>query len=111
MKAMKTSRIAIVAALALLVGCEERKLYEEKRITVRVESVRLSTKTNSRVNLRDVNSKKLYESQRLSCSEKKAKKVVIGSLWDITEMTYVYPESKRFESGLVNVRTICEKSN
>jgi hypothetical protein len=107
---MKT-RIALLLALALLAGCEERKLHSEQRITMEVVKINPSSKTNSTVDLREVATGYVYKRQRLACSSQKAKRIPIGSRWDVTEQTYHYPESHRFTSELVGTRAICEKSN
>lgn len=101
----------ILSCAALLSGCEQPVKIDERRITVEVTHVKLSSKTNSKVDLRDVKTGKGYWAQRLSCSRSKAENVEIGRLWDVTEVDYVYPESKRYYSELVGIAAICTKSN
>ncbi|ATN92853.1 putative anti-sigma factor [Pseudomonas phage PPSC2] len=98
------------AATLLLAGCEEAKLLSEKRTTMVVESVYLTSKSNSKVNLREVESGYVWKDQRLSCSRSRASNVEIGSKWDVVEQAYVYPESQRYFSRLVGVDAICTKS-
>lgn len=102
---------AIIPSVFLLSGCEQPVKIDERRITVEVTHVKLSSKTNSKVDLRDVKTGKGYWAQRLSCSRSKAENVEIGRLWDVTEVDYVYPESKRYYSELVGTAAICTKSN
>ena len=109
MKKLLTA-VLMMATLALA-GCEEAKLLSEKRTTMVVESVSLRSKTNSKVNLREVESGYLWQDQRLSCSRSRAGNVKIGSKWDIVEQAYVYPESQRYFSRLVGTDAICTKSN
>lgn len=107
----KLLTIGLVVATLALGGCEEAKLLSEKRTTMVVESVYLTSKSNSKVNLREVESGYVWKDQRLSCSRSKAKNVVIGSKWDVVEQFYVYPESQRYFSHLAGVSGICDKSN
>jgi hypothetical protein len=100
-----------LAAAVMLAGCESREDFDQRRITVKVESVYLTSKTNSKVNLRDIKTGQLYENNRLSCSKTKAQNVKIGSLWDVTEKTYIYRKSNRFSTELVGTPAICDKSN
>lgn len=102
---------AFLAVASSLTGCEERQVYSEKRLTVEVTYVKLTSKSNSKVDLRDVETGEGFFEQRLSCSRQKAQNVVVGSKWDVTEITYVYPESKRYTSELVGTKAICERSN
>lgn len=105
-------RILIVALMGMaLAGCEKPEVHQERRITVAVESVHLTSKSNSKVTLRDTKTGVVYERNRLSCSRGKAKNVQVGKLWDVTERTYYYPESKRYTTELVGTRAICELSN
>lgn len=102
---------ALIMATISLAGCEEPKLLSEKRTTMVVESVYLTSKSNSKVNLREVESGYLWKDQRLSCSRSYARNVQVGSKWDVVEQSYVYPESQRYFSRLVGVDAICDKSN
>ncbi|QNO00641.1 hypothetical protein QGX17_gp075 [Pseudomonas phage phiPsa381] len=102
---------ALLLATISLTGCEEAKLLSEKRTTMVVESVYLTSKSNSKVTLREVESGYVWKDQRLSCSRPRARNVVIGSKWDVVEQAYVYPESQRYFSQLVGVSAICDKSN
>ena len=94
-----------------LTGCEEAKLLSEKRTVMVVESVRLSSKSSSKVDLREVESGYVWRDQRLGCSRSYARNVKVGSKWDVVEQAYVYPESKRYFSRLVGTEAICDKSN
>lgn len=102
---------ALLLATISLSGCEKPEKFSERRILASVESVSLSSKSNSKVNLRDVNSKYVWVGQRLGCSRSRASNVVVGSLWDVTEVTMYYPESKRYTTELVGTAAICTKSN
>jgi hypothetical protein len=102
---------ALIMATISLAGCEEAKLLSEKRTTMVVESVYLSSKSNSKVTLREVESGYVWEDQRLGCSRSYARNVQVGSKWDVTEQSYVYPESQRYFSRLVGTDAICTKSN
>lgn len=107
---MRLKPVVLLLALATLAGCEQREIYGERRLAVEVESVRLSSKSNSKVTLRDLKTGTRYVDQRLSCSKSKAKNVRIGSRWDVTEITYLYPESRRFSTELVGTKAICTLS-
>jgi len=102
---------ALVMATISLAGCEEAKLLSEKRTTMVVESVYLSSKSNSKVTLREVESGYVWKDQRLGCSRSYARSVQVGSKWDVTEQSYVYPDSQRYFSRLVGTDAICTKSN
>lgn len=105
-------RLVLATLLCLfLAGCEKREVHAEKRIVMEVVKVNLSSKTNSTVDLRELATGYIYRRQRLACSSQKAKNIRIGSLWDVTEITYHYPESRRFTSELAETRTICSRSN
>jgi hypothetical protein len=101
----------LIMATISLAGCEQPNLLSEKRTTMVVESVYLTSKSNSKVTLREVKSGYVWKDQRLSCSRSKAQNVVIGSKWDVTEQAYVYPESQKYFSRLVGTDAICTKSN
>lgn len=107
----KLKLLTIALAATMLTACEKREVFGERRVTMEVVSVYLTTKSNSRVNLREVNTGYVWKDQSLSCSRERAAKVKIGSKWDVTEMTYVYPESKRYSTALVGTSAICTKSN
>ncbi|WVS24573.1 membrane protein [Pseudomonas phage Psxphi15] len=102
---------ALIMATISLTGCEEAKLLSEKRTTMVVESVYLTSKSNSKVTLREVESGYVWKNQSLSCSRSRASNVEVGSKWDVVERVYVYPESQRYFSRLVGVDAICTKSN
>ena len=108
---MKLRFTALLIGLTFLAGCEERKVFKEERIGMEVVAVHLNTKSNSKVDLRIIGTGYVYKNQRLSCSRSKAQNVKIGSKWDVTEMTYNYPESQRFSSELVGTSVICDRSN
>lgn len=97
--------------LVLISGCDKREYYSEKRYTMTVDSVYLSSKSNSKVILRNDITNHLYLPARLSCSRVKARKIVIGSKWDVTEVTYIYKETNRYVIELVGTKAICMKSN
>ncbi len=102
----------VLSCAAMLTGCfEQPKKIGERVLTMQVTSVYLTSKSNSKVTLKDVKTGKVYKDERLSCSREKAKKVEIGSLWTVHEVDYVYPESKRYFSDLVGTAAICTKSN
>lgn len=103
--------IGLLGSALLLSGCEKPEKLAERRITVEVTHVKLTSKSNSKVDLRDVKTGKGYWEQRLSCSRSKAQNVEIGSKWDVTEIDYVLPESKRYYSELVDTKAICTLSN
>lgn len=102
--------IAILAAAALLVGCEQPKEHSSRRVTMTVESVHLSSKTNSKVTLREDRTGITHQRVRLGCSRQKAKNVKVGSKWDVTEVTYVYPEKQTYFTRLEGTKSICTKS-
>lgn len=105
-------RLMLATLMCLfLVGCEKREVFGEKRIVMEVVAVHLSSKTNSTVDLREIATGYVYKRQRLACSSQKAKRIKVGSKWDVTEVTYIYPESQRYTSSLVETRTICSLSN
>ncbi|QHZ60066.1 hypothetical protein PJKIFABJ_00130 [Pseudomonas phage PE09] len=101
----------ILSCAALLSGCEKPVKQDERRITVEVTHVKLTSKSNSKVDLRDVKTGRGYFEQRLSCSRSRAANVQIGSKWDVTEVDYYLPESKRYYSELVDTKAICTLSN
>lgn len=107
----KIKLIAFALAVTALAGCEKREVFGERRLTVKVVEVHLSSKSNSTVDLLDVKTNYLYRRERLSCSRSYAYNVKVDSLWDVTEMTYVYPESKRYSVDLVGTQAICTLSN
>lgn len=107
----KVLLIGLLSSALLLTGCEQSVKIAERRITVEVTHVKLTSKSNSKVDLRDVKTGKGYWGERLSCSRSKAQNVVIGSKWDVTEIDYVLPESKRYYSELVGTKAICTLSN
>lgn len=98
-------------AALLLSGCEQPKEYSSRRVTMTVESVHISSKSNSKVTLREVKSGIIHPRERLSCSRQKARKIKIGSKWDVTEVTYVYPEKKTYFTRLEGTKAICTRSN
>lgn len=100
-----------LASTLLLSGCDTPEPVAERRITVEVTYVKLSSKSNSKVDLRDVKTGRGYYGKRLSCSKSKAANVKIGSLWDVTEVDYVYSESKKRYSDIVGTQAICTYSN
>lgn len=102
--------LTIALAATLLTACEKREVFGENRITVKVVKVYLSSKSSSTVDLQDVKTNYLWRNQRLACNSSFARKVKIGSLWDVSEITYVYPESKRYTTALVGTPAICTKS-
>jgi hypothetical protein len=103
---LKKFLVVLLTSLALS-GCEQREVFSEKQLTMTVESVKLTSKSNSKVTLRDDASGQVYSDNRLSCNRTRASRVVIGSKWVVTEVTYVYPESRRYTSELVGTRGIC----
>lgn len=110
MKRLLVGTVVLTAAL-LLGGCERPQKYSERRVVMTVESVHLTSKTNSKVTLRENVSGMVHTGERLSCSRSKASNVKIGSKWDVTEVTYVYPEKQEYFSRLVGTSAICDKSN
>jgi hypothetical protein len=103
--------IALLVALVLLSGCERPEWYSEQRYAMTVVNVYLTSKSNSKVTLRNDSTGHIYQPARLSCNRSSAEKVVIGSKWDVTEVTYFYPESKRYVIELAGTPAICTKSN
>jgi uncharacterized protein YcfL len=104
----KTS--VLILSLLVLAGCERREEYSERRVAMEVINVTLSSKTNSTVDLRELASGQVHRRLRLSCNRDKAKRVRIGSLWDVSEVTYLYPESRRFTTQILGTPAICDKS-
>jgi len=102
--------LLVLIALVLLTGCEKREVFGERRIDMQVVSVKLASKSNSKVTLRQLGTGTLYIDQRLSCGRQRAERVRIGSQWEVTEMTYFYPESHRYTIELVGTSAICDKS-
>jgi len=107
---VRSKVLMALLALAVLTGCEKREVFGERRITVQVVGLYLTSKTNSKVHLQDVKTRERYDGNRLSCSRNKAEKVRIGSLWEVTEVTYVYRKSQRYSTELVGTAAICSKS-
>lgn len=100
-------KLLLVLPLFLLFGCEQREPIETKQMTVEVVSVHLSSKSNSKVTLRDVATGTVYDNQRLSCTKNKASNVKIGSKWD------VYADRYRFRGAIytdIAARGICTLS-
>lgn len=109
---MRITKLALVLAASMaLAGCDEAIKISEKVTTVVVTNVSIRSKSNSTVTLREVVSGYVWENQRLSCSGSKARNVKIGKKWDMVEARYEYSESKRQVSRLLNVSSICTKSN
>jgi hypothetical protein len=109
---MRLNRLALVLAASMaLVGCDEAIKISEKRITVEVVSVRVSSKSNSKVTLREIPFGYIWKEQRLSCSSTKARNVKIGKKWELVEARYEYRESKEQFSRLLGVPGICTQSN
>ena len=109
---MRLTKLALVLAASMaLAGCDEAIKIAEKRTTVVVTHVSIRSKSNSTVTLREVPYGYVWESQRLSCSGSKARNVKIGKKWDMIEARYEYKESKQQFSRLLNVSSICTKSN
>lgn len=106
----KIKLLAIALAATMLAGCEERLVHSERRVTVKVVSVYLTSKSNSKVTLQDIKTGHVYKDERLSCRKEDARKVKIGSLWDVYETTYITSESRRFSTDLDDVSAICRKS-
>jgi hypothetical protein len=104
----KTS--VLILALLTLAGCEQREQYSERRVAMEVINVKLTSKSNSKVDLRELASGQVHRGLRLSCSRSKAERVRIGSKWEVSEITYLYPESRRFETQIVGTPAICDKS-
>lgn len=102
--------IAVMLAGLVLAGCEQREVFDERKLTMTVSAVVLRSKHNSKVTLIDDATGRVYSGERLRCNRSSARDVVIGKKWVVTEITYVYPESKRYTSELVGVRAICENS-
>ena len=73
-----------------------------------VNVVNLQSKSNSKVDLADLYSGKVYRDQRLSCSKQKASKVKVGTVWDVRYQDVKYGD--RYYTELLNVESICEKS-
>lgn len=103
--------LGIIVAALLLTGCEQPKEYSSRRVTMTVESVQISSKTNSKVTLRENMSGIVHQRVSLRCSRQKAKNVKIGSKWDVTEVTYVYPEKQTYFTRLEGTKSICTRSN
>lgn len=109
--------LGIFAAVALTVGAAvlavasipEKIITHSERVTVEVVSVYLTTKTNSKVNLKVVGSSQVYRDNRLSCSKDKASNVRIGSKWDVTVEDY--KRGDRYGSDVLGTSAICTKSN
>lgn len=108
---MRLNRLALVlAASVALAGCEKPVKIDERRTTVEVVSVYLTSKSNSKVTLRETRSGYVWREQYLSCYRHEARKIRIGGKWDVVEQTFVYPESQRYFSRLVGTPAICTKS-
>lgn len=107
----KVLTAVLIAATISLAGCEYPVVIGEKRVAMEVVDVKLRSKSNSKVTLRELESGYVWEDQRLSCSKSRARNVLIGSKWDVVEERYEYPESKRSFSRLAGVSAICDKSN
>lgn len=105
---MKRHLLLLGIAVAL-VGCERPVKVSEHRITVQVVDVKLSSKSNSKVILREVNTGYVWSPQRLSCSKEKARRVKIGSKWDVVEEVYRYKDGRGYNS-LAGTPAICTKS-
>ncbi|UAV84625.1 hypothetical protein PHB09_130 [Pseudomonas phage PHB09] len=109
---MKKILAVLMFAAITLTGCfEQPTLLSEKRTTMVVESVYLTSKSNSKVTLREVVVGYVWKNQRLSCSRSRARNVVIGSKWDVVEQSFVEKSSGRYFSRLVGTDAICTKSN
>lgn len=107
-------RILLIGAFtalsaALLTGCEERVVTHSELVTVEVVSVYLTTKTNSKVDLKVVGKNLTYRDNRLSCSKDKARNVRIGSKWDV--WVEDYKRGDRYGSDVLGTSAICDKSN
>lgn len=109
---IKQSAIALAVAVGAmsLTGCEEAVQTGSKWTTVEVVSVDFQSKTNSTVDLREVVSGYVWKDQYLRCYDREARKVKIGSKWDVLEIDYKKPKSERYFSRLNGVPAICEKS-
>jgi len=109
---MRLSKLALVLAASMaLAGCDKAVMISEKRIIVEVVSVSLSSKSNSRVTLRELPYGYMWEDQRLSCSNSRARHVEVGKRWEVTEARYEYSESKGQFSRLLGIPSICDQSN
>jgi hypothetical protein len=107
---MRKAQFALVGLLFLLAGCEQREQYSERRVAMEVINVTLSSKQNSKVDLRELASGQVHRGLRLSCNRTQAARIRIGSLWDVSEVTYLYPESKRFTTQILGTPAICDLS-
>lgn len=100
----------LVMATISLVGCERAEKFSEQKLTMSVEAVHLSSKSNSKVVLRDVKTGRV-QTAPLSCPRSQAENVKLNSLWDITEVTLVKRSAMEFSTVLVGTRAICTISN
>lgn len=107
---MRKAHVALVGLLFVLAGCEKREEYSERRVAMEVINVTLSSKSNSKVDLRELASGQVHRGLRLNCNRTKAKRVKIGSKWDISEMTYLYRASGRFTTQILGTPAICDLS-
>jgi uncharacterized protein YkuJ len=106
----KLKILALALAASMLAGCEKPEVVSYDRLTVEVVSVRYSSKSNTYLTLRDVNSGLSYQGERISCSSTPARKIVIGKRWYITQTTYVWPSTKKYFTRLENLNPICPRT-
>lgn len=99
-------RLIVLAALLSLAGCyEEPVKFSEQRDVYMVTDTYKSKYT--KVDLKNTRTGQMWFNQSLGyCYYKDIK---VGSLWDITEVVYRYPESDRFKSMLIGLTTICPR--
>lgn len=100
--------LAVLAVALTLVGCEERVVTSTKTVTMEVVNVDLRSKRNSKVDLKVVGTWLVYDGERLRCRKDEARKVRIGSKWDVVVENYRY--GNRHGTELKGVDAICTKS-
>lgn len=97
----------VVAGIGLsLSGCEQREITGSSVETFRITDIRQPK--HFRVELQNVRTgRKQWENVSKHCN--RWREVKIGSLWDITEVRYKYPESNRYGSYLAGTHAICPR--
>lgn len=100
---------AAVVGLGAVVMQEKRQEFSD---TVRTFEIVWAGKSgkSGKVVLRNTETNQVTDKLSIgSCSTDRVNRIKIGSKWDVHEVVYVYPESKRYVTDYAGLRAICPK--
>lgn len=101
-------RLIVLAAFLAIAGCSEpREVFSDTVATYRL--LHVQPPKHVYVDLQNIKTGQVYRHQYVNKHCNRWKELKIGSLWDIHEVVYRYPESNRFSTQLVGLYAICPR--